>query len=134
MITAAINTVKQLTRLQVFRFLIVGFLSFAIEFVLFSFLVDKIGIKYTHANLPAMAAAILFNYFMTRRYVFDTSKYSSRTTFLLFITFTLIGVALNQFFLWFLVEQTLLNTKLSKVVAVILVSVFNFFTKKHFVF
>jgi putative flippase GtrA len=134
MIHSAISTFKEFSKLQVIRFLIVGVASFLVEFIVFAMLVDGAGVIYTYANLPAMTAAIIFNYFLTKKYVFETGKYNARTTFILFITFTLLGVILNQFLLWFFVEQIAVNIKVSKVLAVGLVAVFNFFTKKHFVF
>jgi putative flippase GtrA len=134
MIDSALSTLKDFSKHQVIRFLIVGVASFMVEFLVFVFLVDVVDIKYTHANLPAMALAIIFNYFLTKGYVFESIKYNARTTFLLFITFTLLGVGLNQFLLWFFVEQATINIKLSKILAVALVAIFNYFTKKHFVF
>ena len=134
MISSAFATVKEFSKLQVTRFLIVGVVSFLIEFLLFIFFIDVLDIKYTHANLPSMAIAILCNYFLTRWYVFESIKYNARTTFVLFLTFTLMGVLLNQFLLWFMVEQMFFHVKLSKVIAVALVAVFNFFTKKYLVF
>lgn len=126
--------VRDLYKLQVIRFIAVGFFSFAIEFVLFSFLVDLMHIRYTHANIPAMGTAIVVNYFLTRWLVFEAGRYNNRVTFVLFVTFTLAGVILNQFLLWYFVEHLLLNVKLSKIGAVGLVAVFNYLTKKHFVF
>lgn len=134
MISLAISTVKEFSKLQIIRFLIVGVVSFAIEFCAFIFLIDVAEIKYTYANMPAMAIAILCNYFLTRGFVFEAVKYNARTTFILFLTLTLLGVLLNQFFLWFMVDQLAFNVKISKVFAVGAVAVFNFFTKKHFVF
>lgn len=130
----AISSLKELPKSQVIRFIVVGGASFLIEFCLFTFLIDVVDIKYTHANLPAMAVAILFNYFLTRWFVFDSARYNQRKTFVLFLTFTLMGVVLNQFLLWFMVEQLIINIKISKVLTVASVAVFNYFTKKHFVF
>ena len=134
MYRATFTTVKQLYKYDAVRFLLVGGLSFLVEFFVFTLLIDITHIKYTLANLPAMGVAIIFNYFLTRRIVFEPGRYNGRITFILFMTFTLAGVVLNQFFLWFFVEQLTVNIKLSKVIAVAIVAVFNYFTKKHIVF
>lgn len=131
---SAIFKIKELSSLQVIRFLIVGVVSFLIEFCVFTALINGGDVLYTHANLPAMAIAILCNYYLTKWFVFEAGRYGKKTTFVLFMAFTLMGVGLNQFLLWFTVEQLSVNVYISKVVAVALVAIFNFFTKKHFVF
>lgn len=132
--TRTITAVKEISKHQVTRFLIVGFLSFLVEFSIFTFLVDVAHMKYTYANLPAMGVAILFNYVLTSRLVFEPGRYSGKVTFMLFISFTMAGVILNQFLLWFLVDKLAFDIKISKVAVVGSVAVFNYFTKKHFVF
>lgn len=134
MLNSAISLVKGFSKGQIIRFLIVGVISFLIEFGVFAFLVDVANINYQYANLPAMGLAIICNYFLTRKYVFESVKHNARTTFILFLTFTLMGVVLNQYLLMLMVEQMEFNIKASKVVAVGLVAIFNFLTKKYFVF
>ncbi|WP_207534710.1 GtrA family protein [Desertivirga arenae] len=134
MVKVTILQLKELSSHEVSRFLIVGILSFIIEFCVFTLLVDLADIPYTIANFPAMAVAIIANYFLTKKHVFTTSRYGNQLTFILFSVFTLAGAALNQFFLWFFAEQVVLNIKVCKVLAVGLTSVFNYFTKKYFVF
>lgn len=129
-----ITTVKEISRHQVSRFLVVGAFSFLIEFLVFAVLVDSFYIKYTEANLPAMSISVVCNYFLTKMFVFEGGRYNGRMTFLLFVVFTIFGLGLNQFFLWFLVEHGDVNIKLSKFIAVGLASVFNYFTKKYLVF
>ena len=129
-----ITTVKEISRHQVSRFLIVGVFSFLIEFFVFTVLIDFFFITYTEANLPAMAVSVVCNYFLTKMFVFGGGRYDDRVTFVLFVAFTLLGLGFNQFLLWFLVQHGDLNIKLSKIAAVGLASVFNYFTKKYLVF
>lgn len=133
-IRLTISVAKDLTKSQAVRFILVGLLSFLIEFAIFTILIDYLNIRYTYANLPAMAIAIICNYLLTKWFVFETVKYNAKITFFLFLLFTLIGVALNQFLLWFFVESLIINIKVSKFLAVGAVAIFNFFTKKHIVF
>lgn len=134
MTKATVTLVKDLSRSQVVRFLIVGFICFLVEFISFNILTDVLKVRYTHANLPAMGMAILCSYFLSRRMVFDQGRLNPRLTFILFVTFTIAGVALNQFLLWFMVEHLVWHVKGAKILAVALVSGFNYFTKKYFVF
>jgi putative flippase GtrA len=134
MTRAALSKAKEVYNLQVIRFLFVGGVSFFVEFAIFAGLVDFFGVNYMHANVVAMAFAIVLNYFLTRWLVFEGGRYSSKITFVVFMLFTLFGVMLNQALLWFLVEQTLTNVKVSKVLVTVAVAVFNYYTKKHIVF
>lgn len=134
MTKTAITVVKDLSRLQVVRFLTVGFICFLVEFISFNILTDFFHVRYTQANLPSMGMAILCSYFLSRKMVFEQGRSSNKTTFILFMAFTIAGVALNQFLLWFMVENLIWNIKISKIAAVALVSAFNYFTKKHLVF
>lgn len=134
MLRSGLNSIKALSRLQVFRFLVVGAFSFFIEFALFAFLIDSFQMLYMRANLIAMAVSVVCNYFLTRNIVFEPGSYSGKVTFSLFVVFTLIGVGLNQLLLWFLVEKTLTDIRLSKILSISVVSVFNYLAKKHVVF
>lgn len=129
-----ITTVKEISRHQVSRFLIVGVFSFLIEFCVFTVLIDLFYMKYTSANIPAMAISVLCNYFLTKMFVFEGGRYNDRVTFMLFVIFTLICLGFNHFFLWSLVQHAGVSVKLSKVIAVGLASVFNYFAKKYIVF
>ena len=126
--------VRKIADHEVIRFLFVGVLSFLLEFIIFVVLVDFLKVKYTYANPPAMGVSIIFNYFMTRWLVFKTVRYNNKVSFILFAVVTLVGVVLNQFMLWFLIEQLLMGVKISKVLAVGTVAVFSYFSKKHLVF
>jgi putative flippase GtrA len=134
MTKTAITLVKDLSRSQVIRFLVVGFICFLVEFISFNILTDLFHVKYTQANLPAMGMATLCAYFLSSKVVFEPGRFNPKLTFILFMAFTLAGIAFNQFLLWFMVEHLEWSIKLSKIFAVALVAVFNFFTKKHLVF
>lgn len=121
-------------KLQIIRFLLVGLFTSIIELSLFTLLIDLFRIKYLHANLLAMAIAIIVNYSLTRRLVFEGGRYNGKVAFTVFSLFTLFGVLLNQFLLWFLVEQTHVQVNASKGLALGAVSAFNYFAKKHVVF
>ncbi len=134
MIKSGIASLRQLYKLQVIRFLAVGVFSVLIEFVLFALLVNYLRVEYMRANLMAMSVSILCNYFMSCTVVFGSGRSRGKVTFSLFMLFTLAGLLLNQFLLWFLVEKLTVHVMAGKVLATGTVAFFNFFTKKHIVF
>lgn len=127
--------IKHMINGQVFRFILVGLACAAIEFVLFTLLYTRFEIDYLVANVIAVVVAILMNYFLSREFVFQRSKYAMGTEIVSFVSFSIAAIILNQLVLWLLVEKIDIHQVLwSKVIAIVVVSVFNFLTKKYIVF
>lgn len=119
---------------QVARFLLVGLFCAGAEFLLFALLVHIYHMPYLHANLASLLVAVVLNYFVSRRLVFEKGRYSGKLEFTAFVVFSALGVALNQFLVWAFVEQAGLEVNVGKVLAIGLAAVFNYLTKKHIVF
>jgi len=129
------QSIKHVVNGQVFRFLLVGLACATVEFGLFSLLYAPFGMDYLVANAIAVVIAILMNYFLSREFVFQRSKYAIATEIVSFVSFSVLAIILNQLVLWLLVDQLDIPQVLwCKVVAIVIVSVFNFLTKKYIVF
>lgn len=129
------KSIKYIVNGQVFRFAIVGLVCAAIEFLLFTLLYAHFDLDYLVANVIAVVVAILLNYFLSREFVFQRSKYALTTEIASFISFSVAAIILNQLVLWLLVEKIDIPQVLwCKVIAIVVVSVFNFLTKKYIVF
>lgn len=128
------DIIRKAHKSQVFRFLLVGGLCAGVEFLLFALLVHAFQVEYLHANLASLLVAVVLNYIISRRHVFKTGRYSGRVEFIAFAIFSAIGVALNQYLVWWFVEQAKFDVNAGKVLAIGLVAVFNYLTKKHIVF
>ncbi|GAB3538535.1 hypothetical protein GCM10027443_33700 [Pontibacter brevis] len=128
------SLLKKANKSQVVRFLIVGCFCAGVEFVLFALLVHLFGVNYLHANLASLLVAVLLNYLISRKHVFKSGRYSGKVEFSAFVLLSAIGVALNQYLVWCFIEQVELNVNVGKVLAIGLVAVFNYLTKKHIVF
>ncbi len=128
------SVLRNIQKHQVIRFIVVGAGCAAVEFFLFTLLVNTYNVQYLAANLISLLVAVILNYIISRKTVFETGKHTANIEFIIFVIFTGIGVALNQFFVWYFVDQLVLDVRIGKVLAIGIVSVFNFFTKKHIVF
>lgn len=126
--------IRKAHKSQVFRFLLVGGLCAGVEFLLFALLVHLFGVAYLHANMASLLVAVVLNYVISRRHVFTKGRYSGKVEFTAFIIFSAVGVALNQYLVWWFVEQAEFNMNVGKILAIGLVAVFNYLTKKHIVF
>ncbi|WP_162054851.1 GtrA family protein [Pontibacter pamirensis] len=119
---------------QVIRFILVGGFCAGLEFMVFALLVHRFEFEYLHANFSSLLVAVVLNYLISRRFVFMKGRYSGRVEFIAFVIFSAVGVALNQYLVWLFVEQVELQVYAGKVLAIGLVAVFNYLTKKHIVF
>src|SRR5687768_11390713 len=125
---------KQKEVVQIIRFLIVGVVSAIFDLLLFVLLNDYYNVNYLLAGFISTLFAILLNYYISKKWVFSSGKYSSRVEFIAFMVFSGIGVVLNSILIWLFVEYMLLEPTPSKVLAIGIVAIFNFITKNLFVF
>lgn len=141
---------------QVLLFILAGGISAVVEIGLFkigSVYLPKVfpselnfyGVKYPLSNVLSTLCAILFNYFLSIRFVFEQGKYSKKREFLYFMIVssisTILSLTLFQVFfhLVFLKNISLSffvfsPEILSKIFAIIVVSVLNYSVKKKIIF
>lgn len=116
---------------QFARFLVVGGLSFTIDYGLFLALHHGFGVQYLVASSISFAISVVLNYVLTRRYVFDSGDDSNvAVEFMLYLGLNVIALALNQAILFLAVDQMGLAPALGKIVATFVVLVYNFISRK----
>ncbi|ALI99892.1 GtrA family protein [Rufibacter tibetensis] len=119
---------------EVGRFVLVGGVCAGFDFACYAILVDYMHINYLAANIISTTLAIILNYFMSKKWVFNTSKYSFKYEFVSFVILSLIGLLLNLGLIIVFVERLHLDPLIGKLLAIGLVAVFNFVSKKKIVF
>jgi len=103
------------------------------------------GIAYPISNILSTSCAIIFNYFLSIWFVFESGKHSKRKEILYFISVslasTLLSLAIFNFLFYHVIFQpvdlifyTLSPIIMSKAIAIVLVSIINFFMKKNIIF
>ncbi|MBC3539177.1 GtrA family protein [Rufibacter sediminis] len=134
MISLAERNDKQNKLYQLIKFVLVGGLCVVFDMLIFILLFEHYQVNYMVANFSSTLLAILLNYLISKVWVFKAGKYSSRVEFLAFMFFSLAGLVINQGLIWLFVEEVNLEPKAGKFLAILLVAIFNFVTKKVFVF
>ncbi len=130
-----VKSIKELMNGQIFKFILVGLGCATVEFLVFSILYSFYDIDYLISNVISVLVAIFINYFLSRKYVFQKSKYSISIEVVSFIVFSVAAILLNHMMLLFLVEKLDIQyVELCKAATIITVAVFNFVTKKYIVF
>ena len=126
--------IKTIYKLQLVKFILVGLICACVEFATFNILVYTLSVKYLLANVISIIIAVSLNYLLSRKFVFEKSRYSKQQEFISFVLFSLLALALNQFILWILFEVGKLDIRICKVLAIAIVAFFNYTTKKYIVF
>lgn len=118
---------------QITKFVIVGGLSFVLDFVVYLLLTRGISMVEMLAQILAFSVSLVFNYFMSMRFVFvskDTLK--KHEEFGIFVTLSVLGAGLNWGLFYVMVYVFAIDDLWTKVVVAGVVMVFNFVTRKIF--
>lgn len=119
--------------IQIFKFIIVGGIVTILDWILYYILYNYLKISPLVANIISFSISTIYNYWASTKWVFDVNKNKSRKKlFIEFVLFSAIALGLTELLLWIGIEVLLMNAMLSKIVATIIVMVFNFITRKMF--
>lgn len=118
---------------QFMKFGVVGVIAFVIDYGLMIFLTEVFGVPYLISATISFAVSVIFNYVASMRYVFKRKDdMSRRREFIIFIILSVIGLGLNDLFMWLLVDFATIDYRISKIVVTFLVAIWNFVTRKIF--
>ena len=120
---------------QIMKFGVVGIIATVIDFVVLTILTETFGVYYLTSAAIGFIVATLFNYVASMRYVFNSrfGPHEKRKELIIFILLSLVGLGLNQFFMWLFVEFFSIFYIFSKVLATVLVMTWNFVSRKIFI-
>jgi putative flippase GtrA len=120
--------------LKFLRFAIVGFSGLLIDFGITYFIREKLKLNEYLANGIGFFAAATNNFFINRSWTFSSQDPEMLTQYGRFIFFALIGLAINSAIVWFLHEQQKRNFYVSKAVATVIVTLWNFLSNFFYTF
>ena len=118
---------------QILKFGVVGGLAFIIDYGILIFLTEVFHINYLISTTISFIVSVIFNYIMSIFWVFDVDENKNRTTvFSVFIILSVIGLLLNDLFMWVFVDGMSIHYLIAKIIATLLVMIYNFITRKLF--
>jgi len=109
------------------KFCAVGFSGMVIDFSTTWLLKEKLRINKYVANSTGFILAATSNYLLNRFWTFNSLNPRIATEYLSFLTISVIGLAINNLVIYILNERLKLNFYLSKLFAIGVVTVWNFF-------
>ncbi len=118
------------------KFLLLGVLSTAIDYVIYSLLVT-LNIDYVIAIFLGYSAGLLANYYIARKYIFTsgTKLGSSKKEFIAVVLIAIVGMLLNMIIVKILSYSIWsFNPLYSRIAAIGIVFFWNYFLRKIFVY
>ena len=118
---------------QFMKFGVVGVIAFIIDFGVMVFLTEVFAVPYLISTTIAFTVSVIFNYVASMRYVFvRKDDMSRRREFIIFVLLSVIGLVLNDVFMWLLVDFFFIDYRISKIITTVLVAIRNFVSRKIF--
>ncbi len=123
------------TKIQMFRYLFVGGAAFIVDFLSLFILTDFFGIYYLISAAIAFILGLVANYFLSISWVFNKRKLNKQhIEFGVFALIGIVGLGLNEVFIWFFTQDLQLYYLISKIFAAVIILFWNFFARKFVLF
>lgn len=114
---------------ELLKFCLVGAITFLFDYCLLYLLTEYGCLSYLFSSALAFIVAVIINYILCKKFVFQVQN-ESKKTFILFVTTSIIGLGINQLCMWFFVEKIFMYYMVAKILATGIVTLWNYITKK----
>ena len=119
--------------LQFCKFGMVGTFCLCIDYGLMILLTESHMMTYYASSAVSFIASVVVNYVLSMRFVFVSKEGMSKIQeIMIFITLSMVGLLLNQMIMFLAVELLGMFYALAKVFATVMVTAYNFISRKKF--
>lgn len=118
--------------IQLFKFGIVGVVAAIVDVGLLTLLTEKFGVDVLISAAISFSVSVIVNYICSMKFVFLGKKQNKWKEFIIFLVLSIGGLLLNQLIMWFGVKWFSSHYLLVKVLAMLIVPIYNFITRKIF--
>ena len=117
------------------KFGFVGFLCFFIDWGIMVFLTEVFGINPLISSTISFTVSVTVNYILSVTFVFETDKNANKgSPFVIFVLLSIVGLGVNELCMWLGTDLLGIHYMITKVGATAVVMVYNFITRKIFLF
>ena len=120
------------TMLQIIKFGIVGVIAAIVDVGVLVILKEFLSIDVLICSAVSFSVSVVINYLLSMAFVFKSKDENKIREFIIFILLSIGGLGLNQLILWIGVNFTTIYYLVIKILAMIIVPVYNFVTRKIF--
>lgn len=131
------NIKKKATKVkqQFVRYIIVGGVAFLFDFVILYLLTEYANLHYLLSAMFAFIVGLTINYLLSINWVFNIRRVKEKKLeFVIFATIGIVGLGLNEFFMWLITQYLLFHYLLSKVLTTAVIFFWNFYARKIVLF
>jgi len=120
---------------QFLKYTIVGAVAFLFDFGILFALTHFFAVPYLISATISFIVGVIVNYILSLKYVFRERTYSNKIfEFSVFAVIGVVGLGLNDLFLWLITEKLSLYYLLSKIITTAIVFFWNFSARKFILF
>ena len=117
---------------QIVKFGIVGVIAAFVDVGILVVLKELFQADVLFASTISFCTSVTVNYLLSMAFVFKSKNGSKIKEFFVFVLLSVGGLLLNQFILWLGVEFTTIHYLIIKFIAMVIVPIYNFITRKIF--
>jgi len=117
---------------QIIKFGIVGVIAAVVDVATLVVLKEIMHMDVLTSSMISFCASVVVNYILSMAFVFKSKGQNKLCEFILFVLLSIGGLGLNQLILWIGVSFTSVYYLIVKLIAMIVVPVYNFVTRKIF--
>ena len=119
------------THIQFFRYIFVGGAAFVVDFVSLYAFTDIFGVYYLISAALAFIIGLMANYALSVTWVFNSRTLNNMwSEFTVFAIIGVVGLGLNELFIWLFTDYIGMYYLLSKIIAAALILSWNFSARK----
>jgi len=119
---------------KLLKFIIVGFSGLIIDFGTTFLCKEKFLLNKYISNSIGFTIAASSNYIFNRIWTFSSNNPEILIEFSTFLTISIIGLIINNSILWIVTNQFKINFYISKLIAIIITTLWNFFGNFYITF
>jgi len=119
---------------KILKFGVVGILGMCIDFFITWLCKEKFRFNKYIANSLGFSIAVVNNFFWNLRWTFQATGNNTTSYFIRFVAFSVIGLGLNNLFIFLFNDKLGINFYIAKAMAIVCVFAWNFSTNNFFNF
>lgn len=119
--------------LQLIKFGIVGVIAALVDVGVLVLLKELFRLDVLISSAISFSTSVIVNYILSMAFVFESREQNKIKEFIIFVCLSIGGLCLNQLILWAGVKFTTVHYLIVKFLAMLIVPIYNFVTRKIFI-